>query len=61
MFEFEVVTLPAVAFSGTPVWQTVSAIQFGCILIIYNNINIISPPQRVSLFNPRFFLDTVEV
>ena len=36
MFEFEVVTLPAVAFSGTPVWQTVSAIQFGCILIIYN-------------------------
>ena len=26
MFEFEVVTLPTVAFSGTPVWQTVSAI-----------------------------------
>ena len=49
MFEFEVVTHPAVAFSGTPVWQTVSAIQFGCILIIYNiDINIIWPPQRVS-------------
>ena len=49
IFEFEVVTLPAVAFSGTPAWQTVSAIQFGCILIIYNiDINIIWPPQRVS-------------
>ena len=49
IFEFEVDTLPAVAFSGTPAWQTVSAIQFGCILIIYNiDINIIWPPQRVS-------------
>lgn len=49
MFEFEVVTLPTVAFSGTPVWQTVSAIYFGCILIIYNiDININWPPQRVS-------------
>lgn len=49
MFEFEVVTLPAVAFSGTPVWQTVSAIQFDFILIIFDvDININWPLQRVS-------------
>ena len=62
MFEFEVGTLPAVTFSRTPAWQTISAIQFNFMLIIFAiDININWPPQRVSKVNLRFFRETVDI